>query len=59
MVKSIGFPAMQDMLKLSKEFFKGNLTSEELIASCDSYVIKTIKSAVLQLFDSRKAALSQ
>ena len=59
MVKSIGFPEMQKLLALSKEFFKGNLTSEELILNCDAYVIDTIKSAVLQLFDSRKAALSQ
>ncbi len=59
MVKSIGFAEMQRMLTLSKEFFKGNLTSEELIASCDPHVISMIKGAVLQLFDSRKAALSQ
>jgi len=59
MVKSIGFVEMQRMLNLSKEFFKGNLTSEELMASCDPYVMSTIKSAVLQLFDSRKDALSQ
>ena len=58
MVKSIGFPEMQRMLQLSKEFFKGNLTHEQLIASCDPYVIKTIRNAVLQLFDSRKAALA-
>jgi hypothetical protein len=50
MVKSIGFAEMQRML---------NLTSEELIASCDPYVMSMIKGAVLQLFDSRKAALSQ
>ena len=59
MVKSMGFSEMQRMLELSKEFFRGNINSEELIARCDSYVISTIKSAVLQLFDSRKAALSQ
>jgi hypothetical protein len=59
MVKSIGFAEMQRMLNLSKEFFKGNLTAEELLASCDPYVMSMIKGAVLQLFDSRKAALSQ
>ncbi len=59
MVKSIGFKEMQRMLKLSKEFFKGNLTSEDLLTSCDPYVMSMIKGAVLQLFDSRKAALSQ
>jgi hypothetical protein len=59
MVKSMGFPEMKQMLRLSKEFFQGNLTAEELITSCDSYVIETIKSAVLQLFESRKRALSQ
>ncbi len=59
MVKSIGFVEMQRMLNLSKEFFKGSLTSEELIASCDPSVMSKIKAAILQLFDSRKAALSQ
>jgi hypothetical protein len=59
MVKSIGFTEMQRMLDLSKEFFKGNLTSEELIESCDPYVMSMIKNAVLHLFDSRKASLSQ
>ncbi|PZO42392.1 MAG: hypothetical protein DCF19_07330 [Pseudanabaena frigida] len=59
MVKAIGFPEMQKLLHLSKEFFKGTLTSEELIKSCDTFVIESIKSAVLQLFDSRKVALSQ
>ena len=59
MVKSIGFAEMKRMLQLSKEFFKGKLTHEELIANCDPYVINRIKCAVLQLFDSRKSALSQ
>ncbi len=59
MVKSLGFPEMQRMLRLSKEFFKGNLPREELIASCDPHVMSMIKSAVLQLFDSRKVSLSQ
>jgi hypothetical protein len=59
MVKSLGFEEMQRMLMLSKEFFKGNLTSEELIASCDLQVMSMIKSAVLKLFDSRIDALSQ
>jgi hypothetical protein len=59
MVKSIGFTEMQRMLKLSKDFFKGTVTSEELISSCDRYVISTIKTAVLKLFDYRKASLFQ
>ncbi|MFO0212287.1 MAG: hypothetical protein ACK53E_16200, partial [Pseudanabaena sp.] len=59
MVKAIGFAEMQRILGLSKEFFEGNLTHEQLIANCDNYVIETIKNAVVQLFDSRKAALSQ
>jgi len=59
MVKSLGFKEIQRMLRLSKEFFKGNLTAEELIASCDPYVMSMIKNAVLQLFDSRKQALAQ
>jgi hypothetical protein len=58
MVKSIGFPETQRILQLSKEFFKGNLTHEQLIDSCDPYVIETIKNSVLQLFDFRKAALA-
>ncbi|NUN65935.1 hypothetical protein HCU40_14525 [Pseudanabaena biceps] len=57
MVKSIGFLEMQRMLKLSKEFFKGGMTAEELIDSCDPHVMSTIKGAVFNLFDSRKSAL--
>ncbi|MFM7886159.1 MAG: hypothetical protein ACKPCM_05600 [Pseudanabaena sp.] len=59
MVKVIGFAEMQRLLGMSKEFFKSNLTHEQLIANCDKYVIETIKNAVVQLFDSRKSALSQ
>jgi hypothetical protein len=59
MVKSIGFKEMQRMLKLSKEFFKGSLTAEELISSCDPEVMAMIKGAVIKLFESRKFALSQ
>ena len=59
MVKSIGFGEMHKMLKLSKEFFSGNLTAEALIANCDRNVTEMIKNAIFQLFDSRKAALSQ
>jgi hypothetical protein len=59
MVKSLGFPEMQRMLNISKEFFKGNLPREDLLASCDPYVMSMIKRAVLQLFESRKTALSQ
>jgi hypothetical protein len=59
MVKSMGFAEMQRMLKLSKEFFKGTLSAEELIQSCDSQVMARIKDAVLQLFDIRKQALGK
>lgn len=59
MVKSIGFAEMQRMLKLSKEFFKGNLSHEELITNCDPNVIKAIKNAVLLLFEYRKVELSK
>ncbi|OIP72397.1 MAG: hypothetical protein AUK48_11265 [Oscillatoriales cyanobacterium CG2_30_44_21] len=59
MVKSIGFQEMQRMLKLSKEFFKGSLTAEELISSCDPNVMTMIKESVIKLFESRKFALSQ
>jgi hypothetical protein len=59
MVKSLGFAEMQRLLLLSKEFFKGNLTAEQLLSSCDTYVMSMLKSAVLQLFHSRITALSQ
>jgi hypothetical protein len=59
MVKSLGFAEMHKILKLSKEFFSGNLTAEALIANCDRNVTEMIKSAIFHLFDSRKAALSQ
>ncbi len=59
MVKSLGFDEMQRMLKLAKDFFKGTLTAEELIASCDPHVMAMIKNAVLCLFDIRKQTLAK
>ena len=59
MVKSMGFPEIKRILSRSKQFFSGELTSEQLIASCDAHVIDMIQSAVLQLFDSRKASISR
>jgi hypothetical protein len=59
MVKSMGFEEMQRMLKLAKDFFKGTLTAEELIASCDPQVMAMIKNAVLNLFDIRKQTLAK
>lgn len=59
MVKSMGFGEMQRMLKLAKDFFKGTLTAEELIASCDPQVMAMIKNAVLTLFDIRKQTLAK
>lgn len=56
-VKSIGFKETENLLEQSKEFFKGNMASEEFLAYCNPEVVDTITQCVMKLFDSRKLAL--
>ena len=57
-IKSIGFNSVRNLLKPAKDFFAGTISSEEFLSECDARVVETIISGVLQLFESRKAALS-
>ncbi|NES95351.1 MAG: hypothetical protein F6K32_08990 [Desertifilum sp. SIO1I2] len=56
-IKSVGFSAMEHLLKRSKDFFAGKIESEMFLRECDATVVNKILEGVAQLFDSRKAAL--
>lgn len=58
LIKSIGFGEARRLLLQAKEFFKRSITAEEFLASCDPDVVDTIVRAVLQVFESRKAAMA-
>lgn len=58
-IKSIGFAETDNYLKRAKEFFKGDVSSEDFLSECDSDVVETISSGVMKLFDSRKIALGK
>lgn len=56
-VKLLGFSGIMESLKQAKEFFSGNLTPEEFLKKCDPEIVEIVTGALLQLFESRKAAL--
>lgn len=58
-VKSIGFNAVRDLLVQAKAFFRGELSPEAFLSSCDPTVVKTVSEGISQLFESRKIALCQ
>lgn len=58
-IKSIGFAETDNYLKKAKEFFTGQMSSEDFLSECDSDVVETISSGVMKLFDSRKTALGK
>jgi hypothetical protein len=58
-IKCIGFAETENFLKKAKEFFAGDISSEDFLSDCDSEVIETISSGVMKLFESRKAALGK
>ena len=58
-IKSIGFAETEQFLKKAKDFFAGDIPSEEFLSDCDPYVVETISSGVMKLFDSRKTALGK
>jgi hypothetical protein len=58
-IKSIGFAETENFLKKAKEFFAGDMSSEEFLSDCDPDVVETISSGVMKLFDSRKTALGK
>lgn len=52
-IKVIGYEEMKRLLSISKDFFAGNMSPEEFLTYCNPYVIETIVSGVLKLFESR------
>jgi hypothetical protein len=57
-IKSLGFSESRALLMQAKEYFKGNLSGEEFLALCDRNAVDVITKAVLQVFESRKAAMA-
>ncbi|CBN57879.1 hypothetical protein OSCI_3530046 [Kamptonema sp. PCC 6506] len=58
-IKSIGFAEIEHLLKKAKDFFAGNMRSEEFLSYCDPDVVGTIATGVMKLFESRKIALGK
>lgn len=58
MVKYIGFDEIKNHRQKAKDFFQQNISAEEFINSCNQNLVKTVIDAILELFDSRKQAIS-
>jgi hypothetical protein len=58
-IKCIGFAETENFLKKAKEFFAGDIPSEDFLSDCDPEVIETISSGVMKLFESRRTALGK
>lgn len=56
-IKSVGFNAARKLILAAKDFFKGALSSEEFLQTCDPEIVKIITDGVLQVFESRKVAM--
>jgi hypothetical protein len=56
-IKSIGFSEIEYLLQRTKEFFAETISSEEFLSACNPTVIQTIIEGMVQLLESRKAAL--
>lgn len=56
-IKSVGFDVARGLLQQAKEFFRGNLNSEEFLKLCDRAVINTIVDGVVEVLESRKNAM--
>ncbi|MBD2485696.1 hypothetical protein [Planktothrix sp. FACHB-1365] len=59
MVKCLGFDEIIHQRNRAQEFFQDKITHEEFLAGCDDHVKKAVTDGIVQLFDSRKAALCQ
>ena len=57
MVKTVGFDEMRKLLSLSRQFFKGEITSENLIEGFPKALADKITESIGKLFDQRKSAL--
>ena len=59
MVKFLGFEEIKHLRNLAEEFFQGHLCSEEFLGKCNYELIEIVTEKILELFDSRKTALTQ
>jgi hypothetical protein len=57
MVKVVGFDEIRRQRSRAQEFFQEKLSPEDFISGCDPQITKIIIDGVVQLFESRKAAL--
>ncbi|UBF26582.1 hypothetical protein K9N68_00790 [Kovacikia minuta CCNUW1] len=57
LIKSVGFGDTRRLLPQAKAFFAEEISPEEFLQSCDPTVVETITNGILQVFESRKAAL--
>ncbi len=57
-VKSIGFDAVSLQCDRTKQFFQDKISTEEFLDSFNPTLIENIIGALLQLFESRKTAIS-
>ncbi|NJO47786.1 MAG: hypothetical protein HC835_20495 [Oscillatoriales cyanobacterium RM2_1_1] len=59
MVKSMGFDAIRYQRDRAQEFFKGSISPENFLAGCDPEIRRAVTQGIVQLFESRTAALCQ
>jgi hypothetical protein len=59
MVKCLGFDEIIHQRNRAQEFFQDKISHEEFLAGFDTDVKKAVTDGIVQLFDSRKAALCQ
>lgn len=59
MVKCLGFDEIIHQRNRAQEFFQDKISHEEFLAGFDMDVKKAVTDGIVQLFDSRKAALCQ
>ena len=57
MAKTVGFDEMRKLLALSRQFFKGDITSEKLIEGFPKALADSITESIGKLFDNRKSVL--
>jgi hypothetical protein len=57
MVKTVGFDEMKKLLALSRQYFKGEISAENLIEAYPKALAGSITESISKLFDQRKSAL--
>ncbi|MGB3513386.1 MAG: hypothetical protein WBA93_30060 [Microcoleaceae cyanobacterium] len=58
MVKYIGFDEMKKHRQRAKDFFENNISAEEFLNGCNQHLVKIVIDGILELFNSRKQAIS-